>query len=180
MRACSNSISVTFAPQNFPERGRGHPWGLAVARAMIAAPRADHLRLTPADDAAFKIEAQHDIAFADARAMAYPMMRASNGQRDQEDFAAPDFQTGHRHSTERDFIMALLSPSKNSHSRANLPFDHWHRRARTVAYELDLDSLNPSTSGQQLRPASGAGCPVPGRCRQTGSAPTVQQRLRSV
>src|SRR5262249_12042152 len=56
-------------------RGRRHARRLAVARAVIAAPGADHLRLAPADNAAFKFEAKHHVAFAEARGVADPVMR---------------------------------------------------------------------------------------------------------
>jgi hypothetical protein len=83
--------------QNVLERGRGHGRGLAVARAVIAAPGADDLRLAPADDAALEREPQHDIAFAEPCRMADPMVRAADGQGHQEDLAAADLQARHGH-----------------------------------------------------------------------------------
>ena len=83
--------------QDLLDRDRRHLRRLAIARAVIAAPGTDHLRLAPADDAVFELEAENRIAFADARGMADPVMRPADRQRDQKDLAAADFQAGHAH-----------------------------------------------------------------------------------
>jgi hypothetical protein len=58
---------------------------------MIAAPCTDSLRFAPTHDAAFELEAKNGVAFAEARRMAYPVMRPADGQRDEKDLAATDF-----------------------------------------------------------------------------------------
>ena len=52
--------------QHLLDRHRGHLRRLAVARAVVAAPGADHLRFAPADDAVLELEPQDRVAFADA------------------------------------------------------------------------------------------------------------------
>ncbi len=83
--------------QDVRDRGRRHLGGFSVARAMVAAPGADHLRLAPPDNAAFELKAENHIAFAEACAMADPVMGPTDGQGDEKDLAAADFQAGHVH-----------------------------------------------------------------------------------
>jgi hypothetical protein len=90
-------MTVQRKAEDLADCGRRHPRRLAVARAVIAAPGGDHLRLAPSDDAAFELEAQDDIALADAGGQADPMVRPADRQGDEEDFAAADFQAGHAH-----------------------------------------------------------------------------------
>ena len=61
---------------------------------MVTAPCADHLRFAPTHDSAFEIQAENCIAFADARRMTYPVVWPADGQGDEKDLAATDFQAG--------------------------------------------------------------------------------------
>src|SRR5439155_18885973 len=72
---------------------------LSIARAMVAAPCADHLRFAPTHNAAFELQAKNCIAFAEARRMAHPVVRPADGQGDEKDLAATDFQAGHAHGS---------------------------------------------------------------------------------
>src|SRR6516164_3255553 len=66
---------------------------------MVTAPCADHLRFAPTHDSAFEIQAENCIAFAEARRMAYPVVRPADGQGNEKDLAATDLQAGHAHGS---------------------------------------------------------------------------------
>jgi hypothetical protein len=80
--------------QDLFDCGRCHLRRLSIARAMVAAPCADHLRFAPTHNAAFELQAENCIAFAEACRVAYPVVRPADGQGDEKDLAATDFQAG--------------------------------------------------------------------------------------
>ena len=83
--------------QDLLDCGRCHLRRLSVPRAMVAAPRADHLCFAPTHDAAFELQAKNGIAFAKACRMADPVMRPADGQSDKKNLPTTDFQAGHAH-----------------------------------------------------------------------------------